>query len=223
MGSARFVRALGFAFVVMALVSGCGSEVASKSQQPEASPPAQPNYSGLTLHSLLQAGFSIGVPSGWTTLTGEDADRASVDAIVEDEPTLGRHRDLLTMPDTPFKLIALQYDADTCTCSTFSVIAFPLDDSWAAADFEAGGLDGARNLALPGTRPTSQRVKTPVASGVRITTLTTLPGSNMHVVMTQYFIHTRTSSYILSFTASQAAMSTYDRLFVRSARSLRDI
>jgi hypothetical protein len=225
MRSARIARALGLALVVGALVSGCGSEVASTPQQPGASPPVQPNYSGLTVHSLEQAGFSIGVPTGWTTMTGEDADRASLDAIVTSDPTLGPQRNLLTMPDSPIKFIALKYDLRACSCSTISIMTFPLNDNWkdnfAAED--SGFLDGVQKLALPGTTPTSQPMKTPIASGVRITMRTTAPGTEIEVIMTQYYLRTGTAVFILSYTASPDASKTYARLFDRSVQSLREV
>jgi hypothetical protein len=224
MRSASFVRGLGLAFVIGVIASGCGSEVASTQEQSAASPPEPPNYSGLEVHSLAQAGFSIGVPKGWTTMTGEDTDRARIDAMVEDDPTLAVQRDVLTQDGAPLELIAVHHDAETCTCSTVSVMAFPLNDAWKEnfAD-EAGFLDGVGELALPGTKPTSKRVTTPVASGVRITMRTTLPGSDAEVIMIQNYLHTSTSVYIVSYTTSPDMAKTYSRLFDRSAHSLREV
>lgn len=225
MRSTRLGRAVGIAFVVGALTSGCGSTVATTQEQSVATPPEPANYAGLAVTSLAQAGFSIGVPTGWTTMTGEDADRATLDAAVEGDPTLRAQRDLLTQDDTPLKLIAHHYDVETCTCSTISVMAFPRGDNWDDETFadEGGFRDGARKLAVPGTTPTSQRVKTPVASGVRVRVRTTLPGSSVQVIMTQYYLHTRKSVYIVTYTASPKMTATYDRLFVRSVRSLREV
>jgi hypothetical protein len=221
MTSAKLIRALGLAFVVGALVSGCGSEAAS-TQEPAASPPVKPNYSGLTVHSLKQAGFSIGVPSGWTAMTGEDADRAKLDAIVADDPALGPQRDVLTTRDSPMKLIGRGYDAEACTCSTISVMTFPLNDKWNENFADVPGfLDGVQKLALPGTTPTSQRVTTPIAEGVRITVRTTVPNSEIEVIMTQYYLRTSTSVFLVSYTTSLDSPKTYARLFDRSVQSLR--
>jgi hypothetical protein len=43
------------------------------------------------------------------------------------------------------------------------------------------------------------------------------------VVSTQYVIHTRRFAYILAYTASPDVTKTYDRLFERSAHSLREV
>jgi hypothetical protein len=224
MRSVRVVLTLGLAFVIGVLASACGSGVASAPERSVASPPEPPNYSGLEVHSLAQAGFNIGVPQGWTTMTGEDSDRARLDAIVAEEPTLAAQRDVLTQDDAPLKLIAVHYDPEDCSCSTVSVMAFPLNDAW-KEDFadEEGFADGAAELALPGTKPTWKRVKTPVAEGVRITLRTTLPGSDAEVIMTQNYLHTSTSVYIVSYTTSPEMVKTYSKLFNRSAQSLREV
>jgi hypothetical protein len=213
--------AVALAFLVAAVLAGCGGEVASQQEQPVASPPEQQNYSGLTVYSLVEAGFSIGVPSGWTAMTAEDAYGA--DAIVEANPKLAEFRDLLLGADSPFKLVALEYDPEACICSTINILAFPFQNARQAREFEAGGLAGAREFALPGTKPKVTRVKLPAGAGVRISTRTTLHGTDIRVITTQYFIHTPTSAYILGYTASPDVTKTYGRLFDRSAQSLREV
>ena len=212
---------LALALAVGVLVSGCGSEVATTQEQPAARPLAKPNYSGLTVHSLAQAGFSIGVPSGWTALTGEDADKAKLDAIVADDPALAAQGAVLAMPDSPMKLIGFGYDAEACTCSTISVMTFPLNDKWKENFVDDEFLDGVQELALPGTTPTSQRVTTPIAEGIRITMRTTVPGSEIEVIMTQYYLRTGTSVFLVSYTTSPDSTTTHARLFERSVQSLR--
>ncbi len=136
MWSFRSVRALGLALVVGAMLAGCGSEVALEKQS-AASALAQPNYAGLSVYTLIDDGFSIGVPSGWTAITAEDAYSESIDAIVESSPRLAKFRDLFAGRDSPFKLFASEYDPDACICSTIMVIAMRLDKTWRARDFEA--------------------------------------------------------------------------------------
>ncbi len=221
MESLRSVRALGIALVAVLALAGCGSAVVSQ-QAPVASPD-QPNYAGLSVYSLYDSGVSIGVPSGWIAMSAEAAGSESVDAIVKDDPQLAPYRDSLTAPDSPFKLYAVEYDLQACICSTIAVAVFPLDDTFRARDFEAGGLSGARKDALPGTKPKVTRAKTPAGSGTRVTVRTTVPGTDIQVISTRYFLHTRKSAYVLSYTASPDVTKTYDRLFVRSARSLREM
>jgi hypothetical protein len=222
MRSFRSVLAIGLAFVCGAMLAGCGSEVASP-EEAAASRATQPNYAGLSVYTLVDDGFSIGVPSDWTAITAEDAHSESIDAIVDASPKLAKFRDLFAGRDSPFKLFASQYDPDACICSTIMVIALPLDKTWRARDFEAGGLSGARKIALPGTKPKVTRAKTPAGSGVRITTRTMAPGTDIEVIKTDYLLHTATSAYILSYTASPDVTKTYGLLFVRSARSLREV
>lgn len=222
MWSFKSVRALGLALVIGAMLAGCGSEVALEKQS-AASALAQPNYAGLSVYTLIDDGFSIGVPSGWTAITAEDAYSESIDAIVESSPRLAKFRDLFAGRDSPFKLFASEYDPDACICSTIMVIAMPLDKTWRARDFEAGGLSGARKIALPGTKPKVTRAKTPAGSGVRITVRTKVPGTDIEVIKTSYLLHTDKAAYILSYTASPDVTKTYALLFVRSARSLREV
>ena len=222
MWSFSLVRALGLALVVGAVLGGCGSEVAS-TKQLATSLPAQPNYSGLSVYTLVEDGFSIGVPSGWTAITADDAHSESVDAIVADSPKLGEYRNMLLKRNSLYKLVALEYDPEACICSTISVISIPLDETWRARDFEAGGLSGARKIALPGTKPKVTRAKTPAGSGIRITTRTMLAGTDIEVITTKYFLHTAKAAYVLSYTASPDVTKTYALLFVRSARSLREV
>ncbi|MDX6438327.1 MAG: hypothetical protein QOF45_910 [Gaiellaceae bacterium] len=211
------------ALAVLAFVlAGCGGAVASQ-ERPVATSLNQQNYAGLTVYSLAESGFSIGVPSGWTAMTAEDAYSESVNAIVEDSPKLAKFRDVFSKGDSPFKLVALEYDPEACICSTIYVLALPVDHTWKARDFEAGGLRAARKFALPGTKPKVTRAKTPAGSGIRITTRTKLTGTDIKVISTQFFLHTRRSAYVLTYTASPDVTSTYGRLFVRSARSLREI
>ena len=214
------VRALGLVLVVGAALAGCGSEAVADQG---ASPPEQPNYAGLSVYSLYEAGFTIGVPSGWTAMSAEDAHSASVDAIVKSDPKLGPYRDRLTAPDSPFQLVALEYDPEACICSTINVLVFPLDDTWRTRDFEAGALSGARKIALAGTKPKVERVKTPAGSGIRITTRTLLPGTDIKLISMQYFLHTARAAYILSYTASPEVTKTYAPMFERSARSLQEV
>ena len=222
MRSFRFVRALGLAVVVGAMLAGCGSEVAMEKQS-TASALAQPNYAGLSVYTLVDDGFSIGVPTGWTAITAEDAHSESIDAIVDASPKLAKFRDLFAGRKSPFKLFAGEWDPDACICSTIMVIAMPLDKTWRARDFEAGGLSGARKIALPGTKPKVTQAKTPAGSGIRITTRAKAPGTDIEVITTSYLLHTAKSAYILSYTASPDVTKTYGLLFVRSARSLREV
>ena len=67
------------------------------------------------------------------------------------------------------------------------------------------------------------KAKTPAGSGIRVTTRTKLTGTDIQVVSTQYFLHTKKAAYVLTYTASPDVTKTYDRLFVRSARSLREV
>jgi hypothetical protein len=215
----RTIGAAAFALVL----AGCGGAVASQ-ERPAASPANQQNYAGLTVYSLAEPGFSIGVPSGWTAMTAEDAYGDSVNAIVEDSPKLAKFRDVFSKADSPFKLVALEYDPDACICSTIYVLALPLGDSWRPRDFEAGGVRAARKFALPGTKPKVTRAKTPAGSGIRITTRTKLTGTDIDVISTQYFLHTKRSAYVLTYTATpEVVTKTYGLLFVRSARSLREV
>ena len=224
MRSIRLVLAFALAFVIGVVASGCGSEVASIPEQSAVHPAEPPNYSGLDVQSLAQAGFSIGVPEGWTTMTGEDSDRARLDAIVAEEPTLAAQRDVLTQDDAPLKLMAVHYDPEDCTCSTVSVMAFPLNDAWKENFADEGGFAaGASELALPGTKPTSEPVKTPVAEGVRVTLRTRLPGYDAPVIMTQNYLHTSKNVYIVSYTTSPEMVKTYSKLFNRVAQSLREV
>lgn len=204
------------------LLAGCGGQ-ASSQEKPVAAPPNQQNYAGLTVYSLAESGFSIGVPSGWTAMTAEDAHSDRVNAIVEDRPKLAKFRDVFSKADSPFKLVALEYDPEECICSTIYVLAIPLDETWRARDFEAGGLSAARKFALPGTKPKVTKAKTPAGSGIRITTRTKLTGTDIRVISTQYFLHTKRSAYVLTYTASPDWTKTYGLLFVRSARSLREV
>lgn len=225
MRSVRFFSAFALVCVIGVVASGCGSEVASAPEEPVASPPpAPPNYSGLEVHSLAQAGFSIGVPEGWTTMTGEDTDRARLDAIVAEEPTLAAQRDVLTQDDAPLKLLAVHYDPEDCTCSTVSVMAFPLTDAWKDNFADEGGFAaGAAELALPGTTPKSAPIKTPVADGVRVVLRTTLPGTDARVLMTQNYLHTSDTVYIISYTSSLEMANTHHKIFDRVAQSLREV
>lgn len=208
--------------VAGAMLAGCGSEAVSQ-KTALASPPVQPNYSGLKVYSLVKAGFSIGVPSGWTAMTSEDAYSDSVNAIVKDAPKLDKFRSVFSKPDSNFKLVALEYDPEACICSTIYVYVMPLDETWRARDFEGGGLSAARGFALPGTKPKVTKARTPAGSGIRITTRTKLRGTDIKVISTQYFLHTSKAAYVLTYTASPDVTSTYGRLFTRSARSLREV
>ena len=224
MNSSRSIRALGLALSGAVLVlAGCGSAVVSSDVQPAAIALDQPNYAGLSVYSLSKAGFSIGVPTGWTAMTVEDAYSPSVNAIVKDAPKLGKFRDVFADAKSNFKLVALEYDPEACICSTIYVFSIPLDETFKARDFEAGGLKAARGFALPGTKPKVTKAKTPAGSGTRITTRTKLTGTDIPVISTQYFLHTRKSAYVLTYTASPDVTKTYARLFVRSARSLREV
>jgi hypothetical protein len=214
---------LGLSLVLGMVLAGCGSEI-SPQKQSAAVALTQPNYAGLSVYTLVDDGFSIGVPSGWTAITVEDAKSESIDAIVETSPKLSKFRALFpSKGSSPFKLFASQYDPDACICSTISVIAIPLDKTWRSRDFEAGARSGAAKKALPGTKPKVTRAKTPAGSGIRITTRTKLEGTDIEVISTQYFLHTAKSAYVLSYTASPDVTKTYGLLFVRSARSLREV
>ena len=111
MRSFRSVRALGLALVVGAVLAGCGSEVAMEKQS-AASALTQPNYAGLSVYTLVDDGFSIGVPTGWTAITAEDAHSESIDAIVDASPKLAKFRDLFAGRESPFKLFAGEWDPD---------------------------------------------------------------------------------------------------------------
>jgi hypothetical protein len=223
MRSLGSVRALGLAIVAAAALAGCGSEVVAEQEQPVTSPAEQQNYSGLTVYSLRNAGISIGVPSGWDAMTAEDAYGPAVEAIIADKPKLAGFRDVFSQPDSPFKLVAMEYDPVACICSTINVIALPRKQSGSVREFEAGVLAATREHALPGTKPKVKRMKTPAGAGLRVTSRMKLPGTHITVVSTQYVIHAPRFAYILAYTASPDVTKTYGRLFERSAHSLREV
>ena len=214
---------LGLLLVFGVVLAGCGSET-SPQKQSAAMALTQPNYAGLSVYTLVDDGFSIGVPSGWTAITAHDAYSESIDAIVETSPKLAKFRAVFpSHGSSPFKLFASEYDPDACICSTISVIAIPLDKTWRSRDFEAGARSGASKGALRGTKPKVTRAKTPAGSGIRITTRRKLDGTDIEVISTQYFLHTAKSAYVLSYTATPDVTKTYGLLFIRSARSLREV
>jgi hypothetical protein len=203
------------------LVAGCGAGTDSRQETPVAAPQAEQSAGGLKTYKLAEAGFSIGIPKDWVVMTADEAYGAAVEQAIDENPELAQYREVLTGPDSPFKLVAIGPQLTAEMSSTINVISAPRKEHWDMDEFERGSIEGAREQATPGSSPTVERVKLQAGRALRIRFETVAPGTA--VAATQYFVQTSSSIYILSYNTTPQLADEYANLFDRSARSLREL
>jgi hypothetical protein len=173
--------------------------------------------------SLPKAGFRIGVPRAWQTITGQSYGRVLDDAAGKD-PQIAAFAAALKDPRSPLKLFALACEGRAYP-STLSVMAFDLkrDPHWSFADFERGTLKALRDGAVRGHAPKIERFHVRIGSAVRIRALERPRGATSPLSMTAYLVKGRQNAYMISYSTVPGLAGRYAHLFEDSVRSLREL
>jgi hypothetical protein len=111
------------------VAAGCGGGAPSSSEPSG----KQGEPTGLAVHTVASAGFSVAVPRSWKTVTSNDLGSSRIEQLKKDS-ILGPLLDALAKPNAPVRLITVDTAAHDAYRTNMSVAIEP------APDFSVEGL-----------------------------------------------------------------------------------
>jgi len=184
--------------------------------------------SGWTRHTVKAAGFNLGLPPGWRSVSTTNVDTA-FDELKGANPELAAMvRDQLgSSLSRLIKLLAFDVNSPTLAeefATNLNVIAAPLEDGVTFDQFleqdvtQIGGVHGITKGAID-----TQRLTLPAGESALIHAQLTLngPGGPQLTSISQYLLLRGSIGYILSFTTLPSNLAAYAPLFDEIARTFR--
>jgi hypothetical protein len=206
-------------FIAAVLVAvGCGGDD-SQGDQPQKAGTA----GGLTMYDVSSAAFSIGVPSDWDAVSGDEAlSGETIDEFLEENPNFEPYRELLTSPESPFKFFAFDPDVEDAFATNVNVSVLPVPESMTFAEYRQASITEAKQIAKGG-RVEEEVVSLPAGQAhVLVYKLDIAYGRDTRAVSTlQYGFLRNGSTYIVTYTTLPKLDDAYADEFDRSVRSFR--
>jgi hypothetical protein len=210
--------AVRFALVSVAALALAGA--ACGGEQANERPEARGTAAGFTTYAVPSAGFSVAVPDCWRVLTAADVfgeDGAAFDELARENPDLNRYRDVLTVPNSPVKLIGL--DCDTGTNVNVIASDVPTDLSFEA--FVARSAADIADIEEKAARFTKEVMTLPAGKALRLSYTGQIGGNTQPKTTLQYGLLANGKAYFLTYTTGAELAADYEQAFEQSARSLR--
>jgi hypothetical protein len=198
-------RAILTAFLLVAVVSACGSE-------------SQPSASGKwARHDVRDSAASIALPEEWKVLQGFD--QASIEAFTKENEKFAPYVEPLLQNDV-FKLWAVDPNIQDEFATNLNVVVTPIDKplrEWVESESVT-----AQQVAVPGSLK-SKYIQTPAGEAARLEYLVDLKtgGETKQMRALQYLFQKDGAGYVLSFSTLPALATKYEPTFSKSAKSFR--
>jgi hypothetical protein len=209
------------------LASACGgggaegdsraAEPAPRAEQPE---PAD----RLVEHAVESAGFALSVPSGWKTISADDAlEEGTLVRLLADNPDLETYRDVFEDPSSSFKFVAADPAAKDGFATNVNVVVTSVPASVTPEQYaDAIGSEIASLASVEGEVSQAQTFL-PAGPAQRLEYGMRLAyaGSEQTVATTQYGLLVDGKSYVVTFATLPELAGDYAARFAEIARSLR--
>jgi hypothetical protein len=212
-------RAALLAAVGVVLIGGLvGGVLAAMSRRDAGRAPLKP---GWTSRTVSAAGFTIGLPPGWVSVSTTNA-VAAYESLGDVNPKLAALvKDQLASSDL-VKLLAFDTRAATIDQgfpTSLTIAAAPVAEGMDLDAFVAGDVQQLR--AVAGSKVTVDTSRLVVPAGETALVQTELPLGGRTSALNQYLFVRGGFSYVLSFTTLPANRAPYIPLFEEIARTLR--
>ena len=198
--------------MLLALVACGGSE-----DEPE----RVADEGGLATYEVESFGFSIGVPSEWTTVSADEAfSEETLDSIREADPELGPLLDQIGEADSPIKLIAIDPAPDDGFAANLNVVVIPeIPEGTTREDYFDASAAQLEGFGATGVE--QERVELPAGEAVSFRYEHSRGGVDQPLAVLQYVLFENEIGYTLTYTSLAAAVESHREEFERSALSFR--
>ena len=227
-------RTAGFLLVLLLLlVAACGGS-GGGSTEGEASPPADTTDTSagdtaatdadLQTLEVESAGFSLGVPSSWKGLDGDDfAKSGALEKFGKENPSLAPYLSALQAGNSPMKLLAADPELEGNFATNVNVLAQDVPEGTSAKDYADLNRSGlSSSLDIEGTIQTEEvDHEVGEAAVARYRANLNSGGQPKTFSFVQYYFVNGTDAFVVTYTTVPEAEERYQDDFEASAASFR--
>jgi hypothetical protein len=216
------------AALCVCLASACGEGGAdenARADEPAAERAEQPQSADrLVEHTVESAGFALSVPSGWKTISADDAlEEGTLVRLLADNPDLETYRDVFEDPSSSFKFVAADPTAKDGFATNVNVVVTSVPASVTPEQYaDAIGSEIGSLASVEGEVAQGQTFL-PAGPAQRLEYRMRLSyaGAEQTVATTQYGLLVGGKSYVVTFTTLPELARDNAARFAEIARSLR--
>jgi hypothetical protein len=173
---------------------------------------------GLATYEVSGAGFSVGVPPDWQTVSVDNAfTESQVRTMKEANPELAPYFDVLGGPDSYVKLLALDPDIEKGFATNLNVIVEPVELEITRDQYFAATMAQVRQVF--GTEFEQSRVDLPAGEALHLSYEQFQPPSGGTVATVQYILFEDGNGYVLTYSTLPDRVAASAAEFESSARS----
>lgn len=198
----------------MLVLAGCGGDDGEEPQKVG-------ETADLTQYEVASAGFSVGVPRRWETVSADDRPSAEeLEEVFGDDPALRPFLDAMAGEDSLIKFMALDPDAAGGFPTNLNVVVeSPPAGVTREQYFEA--TRGQIEQLFSSTDVEFDQVSLPAGEALRLSYDHSKTPNGVQVAVVQYVLFEGGTGYTLTFTTLPGERSSRTSEFERSARSFR--
>lgn len=175
---------------------------------------------GLARYEVEGAGFSVGVPAGWQTVSADDAfTEARLEEMKEANPDLAPFFDALAGSDSLVKLLALDPRVENGFATNLNVIVEPVTADLTRDQYFAATTTQLRQAF--GAEIAQDRVDLPAGEALHLSYEQLRTDTGATVATVQYILFEDGNGYVLTYSALPDRAAARTSEFERSARSFR--
>ncbi|MGH3021787.1 MAG: hypothetical protein ACRDNR_16750 [Gaiellaceae bacterium] len=173
---------------------------------------------GLATYEVSGAGFSVGVPPDWQTVSVDDAfTESQLEAMKEDDPALAPYLDALGGPDSYVKLLALDPDIEAGFATNLNVIVEPVELEITREQYFEATMAQVRQVF--DTEFEEARVDLPAGKALHLSYEQFQDPSGGSVATVQYILFEDGNGYVLTYSTLPDRVAASAAEFESSARS----
>lgn len=170
------------------------------------------------------AGFSLGVPSSWKGISGDDFKKSgALEEFGEENPSLAPYLSALQADNSPMKLLAADPELEDNFATNVNVLVQDVPEGTSAKDYLEGNRSGlSSQLDIEGTIE-SEEIDHEVgdAAVARYRANLNSGGQKQTFSFVQYYFVNGTDAYVVTYTTLPQVEDRYQDDFETSAASFR--
>jgi hypothetical protein len=178
----------------------------------------------LQTFEVESAGFSLGVPSSWTGLSGDEFTKSgTLEEFGKENPSLAPYLNALQADNSPMKLLAADPELEGAFATNVNVLVQDVPEGTSAKDYADLNRSGlSSSLDIQGTIQTEE-VDHEVgdAAVARYRANLSAGGRQRTFSFVQYYFVNGTDAYVVTYTTVPGAEDRYRDDFEASAGSFR--
>ena len=170
------------------------------------------------------AGFSLGIPSSWKGISGDDFKKSgALEEFGEENPSLAPYLSALQADNSPMKLLAADPELEDNFATNVNVLIQEVPEGTSAKDYLEGNRSGlSSQLDIEGTIE-SEEIDHEVgdAAAARYRANLSSGGQKQTFSFVQYYFVNGTDAYVVTYTTLPQVEDRYQDDFETSAASFR--